>query len=178
MDEKLDRVDRNGKVVGQITRGEAYKKGYLHPAVNIILINSKGQIYLQRRSSKKSVFPLYWDVSASEHVASGESFKKAARRGLLEELSVRSSVKLLRPKHIQRSRYEKSGEIIQENELVELFGAVYNGRIKIDKNEVDQGEFFSMDKLLNLMSEDFTPWGLDEIKFLLKHPESIDELVR
>jgi len=97
--ELIDIVDKTGKVTRQATRSEVYKKGLLHPAVNIVVINKKGQIFIQRRSSKK-ILPLYWDISASEHVKSGENYKSAAIRGLKEELSITASVKLLREKHI------------------------------------------------------------------------------
>src|SRR3989338_409954 len=102
--ELVDIVDKNGKVIGKATRSEVYKKGFLHPAVNILVINKKGQIFIQRRSSKK-ILPLYWDISASEHVKSGEDYKSAAIRGLQEELSITAQVKLLRKKHIQRNEY-------------------------------------------------------------------------
>lgn len=178
MDEQIDRVDKNGRVIGIITRRGAYDKGFLHPAVNIILVNSKGEIYLQKRSAKKAAFPLYWDISASEHVMTGESFENAAKRGLFEELSVRSKVKLIRPKHIQRSKYEKNRELINENELVELYATVYNGKIKVDKTEVESGEFFQFSDLKNFNINNFTPWGLDEIKFIQENYQIIDELKR
>ena len=97
--ELIDIVNKTGKVIGKTTRSQAYKEGILHSAVNIIVINKKGQIFIQRRSSKK-ILPLYWDISASEHVKSGENYKSAAIRGLKEELSITASVKLLREKHI------------------------------------------------------------------------------
>lgn len=171
MDEKLDRVNKDGKVIGQITRGEAYKKGYLHPAVNLILVDLRARIYLQKRSAYKSAFPLYWDISVSEHVASGENFEQAAKRGLFEELSVKSSVKLIRSKHVQMSKYKRNGELILENELVELYGIVYDGKIAIDRSEIESGHFFSVNELRKFNEENFTPWGLDEINFILKNSQ-------
>src|SRR3989344_5510301 len=116
--ELIDIVDENGKVIGQVTRQETYRKGLLHPAVNVIVLNNNGEIYLQRRSANKKSYPLYWDISISEHLKSGEDFEKAALRGLLEELSVVAPVKLLRGKHIQKSEFTKDGQLIKEYELV------------------------------------------------------------
>ncbi len=102
--ETVDIVDKKGSVIGQATRSQVYKQGLLHPTVNIVVINKKGEIFIQQRSEKK-ILPLYWDISASEHIKSGEGYESAAIRGLDEELSITSPVKLLRSKHIQRNEY-------------------------------------------------------------------------
>lgn len=178
--EVIDIVDENGEVVGKTTRGEAYNKGLLHLAVNIIVVNSQGEIYIQQRSSTKSVFPLYWDISAAEHVKSGESFIAAASRGLWEELSITAEVKLLRPKHLQKGEYNKDGKVIKEYEVVELYGIVYDGPIRVDSEEVAQGIFVSQDKLKKRIEEEkmqFTPWSLDEINFLLQNSNVFDTLI-
>lgn len=177
--EKVDIVDKTGKVVGKATRNQVYKKGLLHPAVNIIVVNKKGQILIQKRSPKK-IFPLYWDISASEHVKSGEDNKTAAIRGLKEELSIVSSVKLLREKHLQRNEYTTKEIYLIEYELVELYGAVYNGKIKLNHKEVSKSKFISieeLDKLLNTDQIKFTPWGFEEINYLLENPSVISELI-
>lgn len=178
--ELVDIVNRNGVIIGQTTRGEVYKKGFLHLAVNIVVVNKKGQIFIQRRSPKK-ILPLYWDISASEHVKSGENFKSAARRGLKEELSIEAPVKLLRGKHIQRNEYMEKDSCIIEHELVELYYAVYDGVIKLDKDEVTEGKFISLENLSELIKNDrikFSPWGLDELNYLLNNPSIISGLIR
>ncbi len=169
MEEIIEIVNKNGKVVGKTTRQKAYQKGSLHLAVNVLVLNSKGQIYLQKRSANKSSFPLHWDISVSEHVKPGESPKNAAIRGLQEELSIKSPVKLARKKHIQKSTFIKNGEKITENEIVRLYVAKHDGSIKINKNEVAEGRFVSVQKLKSIISsEKFTPWGRNEVEFFLK----------
>lgn len=167
--EVIEIVDRKGKFVKISTRKQACKHGLLHKAVNIVIFNNKNQIYLQKRSSNKSAFPLHWDISASEHIKPGETPKNAAIRGLIEELSIKTKVKLLRNKHIQKSVFKKNGKNIIENELVRLYFAKYDGKIKIEKNEVTAGKFVSFSRLKNLIKkEKFTPWGTEEIQFLIK----------
>ena len=178
--EEVDVVDKTGKVIGQATRSQAYKEGLLHPAVNIVVVNKKGQIFIQRRSPKK-ILPLYWDISASEHVKSGEDYKSAAMRGLEEELSVITPVKLLRNKHIQRNEYITKEICLIEYELVELYGAIYNGKIGVNQEEVSEGRFVSFEELDKLIKNDqirFSPWGLDELNYLLNNPSVISELIR
>lgn len=178
--EVIDVVNESGDVVGETTRSEAYEKGLLHPAVNIVVVNSQGEIYIQERSSTKSAFPLYWDISAAEHLKSGESFNAAVLRGLQEELSITAPVKLLRPKHIQKSEYRKDGLVIKEYELVELYGTVYDGTMKIDPNEIAQGMFIAKTELKEHIEDgkmQFTPWGLEEIRFLLQNLGVFDTLI-
>ena len=176
MGEILDIVDKRSNVVGKATREEVYGRGLLHPAVNIIVINPQGKIYIQQRSAKKSVFPLYWDISAAEHLKSGENYQRAAKRGLMEELGIEASVRLLRSKHIQKSEYHNGNKRILEYELVELWGAVWAGEIRIDLEEVANGKFVSLPYLEKFDEATFTPWGLDEVRFILENPRVIFEL--
>lgn len=151
------------------TREDACRIGWLHRAINILVFNQEGQIFLQQRSSSKKAFPLYWDISVAEHVRHGESFLEAAQRGLQEELGILAEVKLLRPIHLQSSRFEQDGQWVIENELVELYRVDYNGEIKLDPQEVNAGGFFSKEQIQEMIDRDthqFTPWFLDEWQFL------------
>lgn len=177
--EKVDVVDQTGKVIGKASRSQVYKEGLLHPAVNIVVFNKKGQIFIQRRGLKK-ILPLYWDISASEHVKSGEDNKSAAQRGLKEELSITANVALLRKKHIQRNEYITKDICFIENELVELYGAIYDGRIEVNPKEVSEGKFISFEKINKLITSSqikFSPWGLEEINYFLENPSIISELI-
>src|SRR5438309_2697499 len=102
-DELLDIIDSEDKVIAQATRGEAYKKGLLHRAVNIFITNSDKKILLQQRSSKKLKFPLFWDLSVGEHVKPGEDYIQAAKRGLKEELNIKTRLKVIRDLHHQQT---------------------------------------------------------------------------
>ncbi len=169
--EIIEIVNKKGQVVTKSRRSTAYKKGLLHKAVNILIFNKKGEIFLQKRSKIKSSFPLHWDISCSEHLKPNESYKEAALRGLIEELSIKTSIKILRKKHHQQSKFYKKGQQIIENELVVLYQGTYDGKIKMDKNEVYSGKFLSLKKVKTLLltpETRFTPWAKDELEFLLK----------
>jgi len=177
--ETVDIVDRIGKVISKATRSQVYKEGLLHPAVNIVVVNKKGQIFIQRRSPKK-ILPLYWDISASEHVKSGEDYKSAALRGLMEELSIKIPIKLLRNKHIQRNEYLTKDICLIEHELVELYGGTYDGKIKVNLEEISKGQFISFEKLHELIKTNqikFSPWGLDELNYLFNNLSIISKLI-
>lgn len=179
--EKIDIVDPKGRVIGTTSRYRAYDKGLLHMAVNVVIFNMRKQIFIQRRSGKKAVFGLFWDISASEHLKSGEDYKSAAIRGLKEELAVKTDLTRLRFKHVQNNEYEKNNQKIIENELVELYGGVFGGIPTINKNEVAQGMFVTLSNLVDRIENGemkFTPWGLDEVNFLRNHPAVMQKLLR
>lgn len=158
LDEVLEIVDLDNNVIGKATRGECYKKGLLHRAVNIFIFNSKGEFFLHKRSEKKIKYPGYWDLSCSEHVKPGESFEEAAKRGLQEELGIEMKLEIIIPIRHVNLNYQN----YFDNELVVVFKGVYDGDFKFDLNEVESGQFFNIEKLPSLV----TPWFLEDWKLL------------
>ena len=97
LDEFLDLVDENDKIIGKDTREKILKKG-LPPntnirVVNIFLFNFQNQLLVPKRSLNRKTFPGRYDFSCGEHVTSGEDYETAAYRGLEEELGI-TGVKL------------------------------------------------------------------------------------
>ncbi len=161
LEEVLEIVDENNNVIGQAPRLECYKKGLLHKAINVFVFNSKGEVFLQKRSAKKFGFPLYWDVSCSEHVKPGESFMKAAKRGLLEELGI-TGIELEEIIPIHRINNQDQSKRYLDAELMVTFKAVFDGKMKLDPAEVAEGKFFNITEL----PESLTPWFLEDWKLL------------
>jgi isopentenyl-diphosphate delta-isomerase len=60
----IARVDKNGKIIGQIDKWEAHEKGILHKALSVALIY-KGQFVLQER--KHPAFDKVLDLTSSSH---------------------------------------------------------------------------------------------------------------
>ncbi|QTA88246.1 NUDIX hydrolase [Desulfonema magnum] len=88
-DELLDIVDGYDNVIGQKWRSEVYQEGLsCFRAVNAFLVNSRGQIWIPRRTADKKIFSLCLDVSMGGHVSSGESYEAAFQRELKEELNL------------------------------------------------------------------------------------------
>ena len=85
-EEIFDVVDSNDQVIDQRPRSEVHRLGLLHRAIHLLVFNSKGELFLQKRSMKKDCFPGTWDSSASGHVDSGEDYDICALREHLEEL--------------------------------------------------------------------------------------------
>lgn len=91
-DELLDLVDSNDHAIGQIWRSATESlghsgEGYIRAATCLIQ-NSRGELWIPRRTKDKRIAPLGLDSSMQEHVGAGETYEQAALRGLKEELNI------------------------------------------------------------------------------------------
>src|SRR5205807_7544353 len=88
MAEIFDVVNERDEVIGRQSRSEVHRLGLMHRAVHVLVFNSRGQIFLQKRSLKKDRQPGLWDSSTSGHVDSGEDYDACAVRELREEIGL------------------------------------------------------------------------------------------
>lgn len=168
--EVFDVVDSANKVLYQKTRKEVHTKGLLHRSLNIILFNSGGKIFLQKRGSRKKVYPSTLDVSVSEHVSAGEEYDEAAVRGLKEELGINGKPVLMLGDHL----HERDYGAVKENELMRLYKVVTDSIPEIDGEEVDGGEFLDPVVLVKLVRKSpdlFTPWFHIEWEYIKEWDE-------
>jgi ADP-ribose pyrophosphatase YjhB (NUDIX family) len=84
-EERLNVYDAHGHVVGAARRSEAKGSGQAVGAVNVLLVNARGDVLLQRRPEDKENGGL-WDKSVGGHVSAGEEFDETAVREAGEEL--------------------------------------------------------------------------------------------
>lgn len=90
MEELFDVLNENGEFAGKIeSREKCHKEGLWHKAVVVFIINSKGQVLLQKRSSKKKLWPNMWDITAGGHVLAGEFGFEAIIRECEEEIGIK-----------------------------------------------------------------------------------------
>ena len=88
-EEIFDVVNERDEVIGRETRSEVHRLGLLHRAIHVLVFDSRGQVFLQKRSLKKDRQPGLWDSSASGHLDSGEDYDAAAVREVREEIGLR-----------------------------------------------------------------------------------------
>jgi isopentenyldiphosphate isomerase len=87
-EEIFDIVNERDEVVGQNTRREVHARKLWHRAVHVLVFNSRGEVFLQKRSMKKDTAAGLWDSSSSGHLDSGEDYDACAVRELREELGL------------------------------------------------------------------------------------------
>ena len=150
-DELFPLVNEDGIVIGKATRSFCHSGSKpLHPVVHLHILNSKGELYLQKRSMEKDIQPGKWDTAVGGHIDFGEEVEEALKREAREELGIREFEYYLVTKYLFESEIER--------ELINCFKTTYNGIITPDLDEVDEGRFWSMkDILSNIGKGVFTP---------------------
>jgi 8-oxo-dGTP pyrophosphatase MutT (NUDIX family) len=89
VEEIFDVVDDTDQVIGQRSRYEVHRDGLRHRAVHVLVFNSKGELFLQKRSMLKDSSPGLWDSSSSGHLDTGETYDACSLREVWEELGLR-----------------------------------------------------------------------------------------
>ncbi len=152
-DEIVTIVDRQNNVVGAIPRREMRAWRLPHRATYVLVFNSRGELYVQKRTGAKDVFPGYYDVVTGGVVLAGESYREGAVRELGEELGIHG-VPLTR---LFDFYYEDKHIRVWG----EAFSCHYHGEVVLQKEEVESGAFLEIEKVLRLIeSEPFTPDGI------------------
>ncbi|MFR9756315.1 NUDIX hydrolase [Streptomyces sp. TR06-5] len=95
VDERVERVDDQDRVLGVVSRREAVREGWLHRVAATVCRDDRDRILVHRRSERLSRFPGLYEVEAGGAVNVGESYEQAAARELAEELGVRALPRLL-----------------------------------------------------------------------------------
>ena len=87
-EEIFDVVNERDEVIDRQPRREVHRLGLKHRAVHVLVFNSRGEVFLQKRSLKKDTAAGLWDSSSSGHVDSGEDYDACAVRELREEIGL------------------------------------------------------------------------------------------
>ena len=139
-EELLDVVDENDRVIGVEKRGEVHARGLMHRAVHILVFNSRGELFLQKRSMSKDENPGLWDSSAAGHVDSGEEYLECARREITEELGIPGDVTL-----IELFKLPPSAVTGFEHSLI--YRTLFDGELILHSEEIDAGEWVTADDM-------------------------------
>jgi isopentenyldiphosphate isomerase len=84
-EELLNVYDAAGTVIGVRPRREAKASGLAVGAVNVLVLNGRGEVLLQRRPASKENGGR-WDKTVGGHVSAGEDFDRTVLREAGEEL--------------------------------------------------------------------------------------------
>jgi 8-oxo-dGTP pyrophosphatase MutT (NUDIX family) len=148
--ERVIIVDKDNNEVGIAPRAEMRAERLPHRATYILVFNSKGELFVQKRTSTKDVFAGYYDAAAGGVVLAGESYEVGALRELEEELG------------IKKSPVTSIFDFYYEDAHICLWGraftCVYDGELSLQEEEIESGEFMDVDEVLRLAEvEPFTP---------------------
>ena len=138
--ELFDIVDADDRVIGSESRSVVHRRGLMHRAVHILVLNSLGQIFLQKRAQTKDRFPGAWDSSTAGHLESGENYDAAALRELNEELGIRPDPPLEKLFKVNAS--SQTGQ-----EFIWTYRLQHEGPFTMPASEIERGQWFSSDEI-------------------------------
>ena len=135
-EEIFDVVNERDEVIDLRPRSEVHRLGLLHRAIHVLVFNSRGEIFLQKRSMTKDREPGKWDSSSSGHVDSGEDYDACAVRELREEIG------LIVPKTPERL-FKLDACAETDREFVWIYRCAAEGPFQLHPDEIECGEWFA-----------------------------------
>ena len=162
-DEIVVIVDAQNHVVGAAPRWEMRARRLCHRSTYILVFNSRGELFVHKRTRTKDVFPGYYDPAAGGVVLAGESYEESARRELAEELGIRDVP--LTPLFDFYYADERS------HVWGRAFSCAYEGELSLQAEEIERGAFMAPADVLRLAeTEPVTPDGLLVLRRYLAPP--------
>ena len=203
MSEKIEVYDLNSDLISIEEREKFYseiksefeEKGKVSrkvKSIRLILMNSSGRIYLQKRSKIKSENAGLYDKTVGGHVSAGDSFDMTVVRECAEELGFPATV--LSPEEFEKSikvtnldiigvfqkidylpnfisqRIIKNNSQILQPYMTSIYFGYYDGSIRFVDGESSGIEVFSLNELKKEIEEHPNKFT-EDIKFIVKKYE-------
>lgn len=155
--EEVILVTEKDEPIGTMEKMEAHRKGALHRAFSIFVLNDKGQMLLQQRALTKYHSGGLWTNACCSHPRPNESTEDAATRRLHEELGFTTGLK----KIFKFQYHSKFPDGLIEHELDYVYLAYYNGAIYPAPEEVMDYTYMELEKINSTIKSSpakFTTW--------------------
>lgn len=178
MEKQLILVNSNDEIIGYNTKEICHKRdGMLHRAFSIFIFNKKNELLIQKRSTKKKLWPLYWSNSVCSHPYQDQDYLNAAFIRLKVEFGIETSLSFIY-KFEYKAEYKDIGI---ENEMCSVFYGRSDKEIKSNPDEIEKWKFVNITKLSKDIlnhSYRYTPWFLKEWSEIRKKylPDIINQL--
>lgn len=126
-------VDTDDREVGVAEKLDAHRRGLLHRAFSVFILNDRGELLLQRRAAGKYHSGGLWSNTCCSHPRPGEGVVDAARRRLREEMGIAAAVV---PAFTFVYRADLDPDLV-EHELDHVLVGRYEGDPDPDPSEVE-----------------------------------------
>jgi len=154
-------VDKDNKETGSATRHEMRTSGLAHRASYILVFNSRGELFVQKRTMSKDIYPGYYDVATGGVVLAGESYEESARRELGEELGIRDAALTC---HFSFFYAADKNQVWGK-----VYSCLHDGELILQAEEVESGFFAAPEDVLVLSeTQPFTPDGISVLQRYLE----------
>jgi len=139
MEELVDLVDPEDRLVGRALRPDVRRLNLLHRGVGILCRNPRGEVYVHRRTPTKDVFPHLYDMFVGGVVASGETYLQAATREVAEELGITGVPLEFLFAHLYQGPHNRA--------WVHVFQVCWDGPVVHQASEIEWGEWIPEEEL-------------------------------
>lgn len=128
-----------------IVRSTVQPKNTFILSTHVVIINSKKQMLLQKRSADKKVYPLLYDITLGAGVKAGETSNQAVTREIHEELGLNFDFTTIRPNFIiNYSRGFDDFYILKQD--------VDISKVSFTDGEVVEVKWASIDEILKMIN--------------------------
>lgn len=157
MKENVILVDKNDTQIGLMSKLDAHKKGILHRAFSVFVLNNNNEIMLQKRAYNKYHSGGLWTNTCCSHQREGENSIEAGKRRLLEEMGFETELKII-TSFIYKVEFENG---LTEHELDYLLIGKYLKSPVINKQEVADWKWMKVELIaddIKLNPNNYTSW--------------------
>ncbi|MEA3547047.1 MAG: NUDIX domain-containing protein [Thermodesulfobacteriota bacterium] len=153
-------VDRENNEIDQVTRAEMRAKNLIHRATYILVFNSRSELFVQKRTKSKDIYPGHYEIASGGVVLAGESYELSARRELAEELGVQCKELT----HLFDHFHDDGKNRVWGR----IFSCTHDGPMQLQKEEVESGEFMKLENVSDMARKyPFCPDGIDVLNRVL-----------
>jgi len=156
-EERVVLVNEQNETIGTENKGKAHLSGALHRAFSIFVINSTGQLLMQKRAATKYHSRNLWSNTCCGHPRPGETIARASRRRLWEEMGFESNLKEVFS-FVYCANLEDG---LIENEYDHVLAGFFDGVPKADPAEISQWKWVNLAEVsreLKKNPENYTYW--------------------
>lgn len=169
MEAQVILVNEQDEVTGVMEKMEAHRKGLLHRAFSVFILNDTGEMLLQQRALDKYHSGGLWTNACCSHPFPGETVAQAAHRRLFEEMGFDCPLSELF-QFTYRTDFDNG---LIEHEYDHVLIGTFNGTINPNPQEVNDYRYMPVETVTRLLQEQpaqFTSW------FKLAFPKLIEHL--
>ncbi|MBN1597532.1 MAG: isopentenyl-diphosphate Delta-isomerase [Bacteroidales bacterium] len=136
-------VDENDNQIGTAEKLKAHEEALLHSAVSVFIVNTKGDLLVQRRALSKYHSGGLWSNTCCTHPFPGETNIGAAGRRLMEEMGMKCKLEKL----FHFTYKIKLDHGLYEHEFDHVFVGVTDEKPAINQEEVMDWKYLSFKQL-------------------------------
>jgi isopentenyldiphosphate isomerase len=158
-------VDEDNRVSGQASRAAMRAERLIHRACYILVFNRMGELFVQKRTESKDIYPGFYDVAAGGVVLAGESYEESADRELFEELGISTELEF---------RFDHFHDAADNRVWGRVFTCRHDGPMRLQPEEVAEGFFLALPDVLALSRRaPFTPDGIEILNLCLQQTPEV-----